>query len=73
MIIDGYLECLSSSDPEIVMSAAKLLPEISILAAGMLFIVRNFLRVMIERLGCVKDRLSLLLTQASGENKVSLV
>ena len=34
LIIDGYLECLSSSDPEIVMSAAKVLSEISILAAG---------------------------------------
>jgi hypothetical protein len=34
LIIDGYLECLCSSDPEIVMSAAKVLSEISILAAG---------------------------------------
>ena len=33
LIIDGYLECLCSSDPEIVMSAAKVLSEISILAA----------------------------------------
>lgn len=34
LIIDGYLECLSSPDPEIVISAAKVLSEVSILAAG---------------------------------------
>ena len=41
LIIDGYLECFSSSDPEIVMSAAKRLSEISILAAGKLFTAQS--------------------------------
>lgn len=34
LVIDDFVECFSSSDPGIVMSAAKVLPEVSILAAG---------------------------------------
>ena len=41
LVIDGYLECLCSSDPEIVMSAAKVLSEISILAAGQCLVSRR--------------------------------
>ena len=59
LIIDGYLECLSSSDPEIVMSAAKLLSEISILAAGKLFIVRSYWCLMVQSLVYVTDHLGL--------------
>ena len=59
LIIDGYLECLSSSDPEIVMSAAKLLSEISILAAGKLFTVRNYWCLMVQSLVYVTDHLGL--------------
>ena len=47
LIIDGYLECLSSSDPEIVMSAAKVLSEIAILAAGLNF--KSYLTGPLER------------------------
>ena len=36
LVIDGYMECVTSTDPEIVISTFKVLPEISVLAAGLL-------------------------------------